>query len=518
MPAVRLSTNRRRRSSLAISYTAVKPGIYGINQRPVTFAPNVTPVSYVEPEAGSSSSSPEPSAAFESLFPPSEAPAKPPTRRRIPPGKRPSKGYIPRPPNAFMLFRADFVKQKHVPGSIETNHGSLSKIIGNCWRALPLEEKRVWEVKAKHAKAEHKVQYPEYRFKPVHNKNKDKKKDKPVTTLDDERRCEEVAQLLLEGKKGDELAAAVRHLDQRRHETPPVPAPVYHHRRSSSVPLPNDYYPHNFGYPLSMTPNIALPSLPFFSQQQSLSRAQSPVSSISRQHQQRLMLGQRRASSVDPNLMVRSWDIAPFNSPRELQRDHSPLPEADTSLFDPAFLDGFSSSFSSNSSTSSFPPSEFTGGAPQRGRAPAFSISDLLPTLPRLTGDGTVSPHDLYPPTQSQPSTAYSGSPPPLESSAVPVHAPQPQAPFGEMWNEFAGVGEMGTFPMHQEQEGYQHHQSEVQHTSQQHGQEGFDLGLGLGFAQQQPVMQEQDGFCSAQYGMDNLFGAPQVYGFHEYA
>jgi hypothetical protein len=29
-----------------------------------------------------------------------------------------------------MLFRADFVRQKHVPGSIETNHGSLSKIIG----------------------------------------------------------------------------------------------------------------------------------------------------------------------------------------------------------------------------------------------------------------------------------------------------------------------------------------------------------------------------------------------------
>ena len=27
-------------------------------------------------------------------------------------------GYIPRLPNAFMLFRADFVRQEHVPGSI----------------------------------------------------------------------------------------------------------------------------------------------------------------------------------------------------------------------------------------------------------------------------------------------------------------------------------------------------------------------------------------------------------------
>lgn len=38
--------------------------------------------------------------------------------------------HIPRPPNAFMLFRQNFVHQKHVPGSIETNDNSLSKIVG----------------------------------------------------------------------------------------------------------------------------------------------------------------------------------------------------------------------------------------------------------------------------------------------------------------------------------------------------------------------------------------------------
>ncbi|KAF8124564.1 high mobility group box domain-containing protein, partial [Boletus edulis] len=79
--------------------------------------------------------------------------------------------YIPRPPNAFMLFRADFVRQKHVPGLIETNHDSPSKIIGDCWRSLPLEEKRVWEIKAKQEKEAHSKRYPGYRFKPVHNKS-----------------------------------------------------------------------------------------------------------------------------------------------------------------------------------------------------------------------------------------------------------------------------------------------------------------------------------------------------------
>jgi hypothetical protein len=147
MPALRTSS-RRRRSSLAlrksvlsihlsfpkayhpVSMNPLKHSNHGIGQaspKGVTFAPNVTPVTFVEPDNDSLESDPE--SPTSSLFPPVATPA-PPSRKRCPPGKRRSQGYIPRPPNAFMLFRADFVRQKHVPGSIETNHGSLSKIIG----------------------------------------------------------------------------------------------------------------------------------------------------------------------------------------------------------------------------------------------------------------------------------------------------------------------------------------------------------------------------------------------------
>ncbi|KAJ7024496.1 hypothetical protein C8F04DRAFT_1301977 [Mycena alexandri] len=291
MPAVRLSSRRgsaigRRRSSLAI---AVKPGVYGYSTAPptsasaVTFAPNVTPISYSAP---SPTPSPYGSPSLTTdlplpLFPPSATPAPPPTRRRLPPGKRRSQGYVPRPPNAFMLFRADFVRQKHVPGSIETNHGSLSKIIGNCWRALPLAEKHIWETKAKHAKAEHKLKYPDYKFRPVHNKRgaagaasaanpaPPPPQPAPRTTSakgqlspqEDERRCEEVAALLLQGKKGEELASAVRDLDWRRqaelaHSTPsPVPA-AYHHQNSKyphPLQLDPHYYPHGPASPPSST-------------------------------------------------------------------------------------------------------------------------------------------------------------------------------------------------------------------------------------------------------------------------
>jgi len=235
--------NRRRSSHLAL-FVPAKAGIYGVQQRsmspasplsmlpprPISFAPNVTPGTYFDSEDTSpATSAPGSPTTHPKLFPPSETPAPPPARKRCPPGKRRSQGYIPRPPNAFMLFRADFVRQKHVPGSIETNHGSLSKIIGNCWKQLPLDEKKVWEARARQEKAAHKVLYPNYRFRPVHNKNKKRAADaadaakppkadtrRPEASPEEEIRCEEVTQLLLEGKKGEDLAQAVRALDDRR--------------------------------------------------------------------------------------------------------------------------------------------------------------------------------------------------------------------------------------------------------------------------------------------------------------
>ncbi|KAF5356843.1 hypothetical protein D9756_006803 [Leucocoprinus leucothites] len=243
------TANRRRRSyAMLIGLNPAKPGIYGTDlpppsQKPFMSAPNVTPVTYVEPEDGSFSP--------DSTIPPaSEIPSVGPARRRAPPRKCRSTSYIPRPPNAFMLFRADFVRQTHVPGSIETDHGSLSEIIGEA----------LLGIKAKHAKAEHKVKYPNYRLRPVHNKNKEKKKDKALPTPEDERLCEEVAQLLLEGKKGAELAEAVRNLDRIRSQTPVVqPVPLYTHRRSSSLSLPHNYYD---PYANIAIPSVFMPSRP----------------------------------------------------------------------------------------------------------------------------------------------------------------------------------------------------------------------------------------------------------------
>ncbi|KAF8638688.1 hypothetical protein AX17_002010 [Amanita inopinata Kibby_2008] len=484
MAPIRISTasqQRRRRSSLA-PFIPAKAGIYGIN-RPVTFAPNVTPGTFAEPEDYPETTFPQPPSPSSALFPPSELPTASSTRRRAPPGKRRSQGYIPRPPNAFMLFRADFVRQKHVPGSIETNHGSLSKIIGNCWRALPLEEKRVWEVKAKHAKAEHKARYPNYRFRPVHkNKEKDRKKEKPPSTMEDERRCEEVAQLLLEGKKGDELAAAMRDLERARSNTQTPSNPeyylqqhmqqgqhLYQHRRSSSVPLPNDYYPNFYsthtynggggngnGFSGGTT-DIALPLLPFFT----TSRPSSPVS-ISRQ--QRVMLGHRRSSSAGPFISNRSWTMPtslsmPPVSQHMFQQDNTPLPEVDASLFNPSWSNAFPTSATTPNNATSVgvdglesSQSPFSFNDIMSGLGPSQSPHDQgvvgpLDPAPLHLGAGEVvdgwmslglGPLDSHLESQveqveqvgsSKGSTAYSGSPEPSESGQSVLHAPRPQQP-----------------------------------------------------------------------------------------
>ncbi|PFH48244.1 hypothetical protein AMATHDRAFT_65996 [Amanita thiersii Skay4041] len=544
MAPIRISATalqRRRRSSLALTpFTPTKPGFYGIT-RPVTFAPNVTPVTFTETDSTSEGSL-DVDSAGSTLFPPSDDPTAAflsslsSSRRRAPPGKRRSQGYIPRPPNAFMLFRADFVRQKHVPGSIEANHGSLSKIIGNCWRALPLDEKRVWEVKAKHAKAEHKARYPNYRFKPVHNKNKDKKKDKTQPAPEDERRCEEVAQLLLEGKKGDELAAAVRNLDRLRSQTPtstvavaaPValPAasgfglggmsgmgPIYPHRRSLSVPPPSDFYflqHHNQQYA-----NVTLPSLPFFTGVGS--RPSSPVS-ISRQ--QRIMLGQRRPSSAGPAMLSRSWSSMMMGHSSSntldlesgvIQQDNTPLPEVDTSLF--------------NSSWSSSFPTANTNVAVAGEAADLFQFNDVLGAsgfvaphqqfAPRSPLDTTPSAHTaaVYTPVPedsgigagattdvdlqwmsmelaSQSSTVYSGSPEPAENLAamganLVLHAPQPQSQHSQQSLDLNNIGLDDLMFSSTQQHVAAFHSQQQSQSQQQQSYVDLDLGLDLeqGFA-----------------------------------
>ena len=158
--------------------------------------------------------------------------------------KRPD-DHIPRPPNAFILFRSSFIKNQHVSTGVETNHSTLSKIIGLTWQNMPHDERQIWHAKAKKALEDHRRKWPQYAFRPSHTKSKGGTEKRKVREVEpkDMKRCAKIAELLVEGKKGQELEDAIQEFDRThvpevitRFEAP-ITARAY--RRSSSAPIDN---------------------------------------------------------------------------------------------------------------------------------------------------------------------------------------------------------------------------------------------------------------------------------------
>jgi hypothetical protein len=211
----------------------------------IAFAPAVTPGTYTEEPSSIGSAGPSPS-----LFPSTLDGAGP---KKPGHGKKKADDHIPRPPNAFILFRSSFIKSRHVSTEVETNHSTLSKIIGLTWQNMPHEERQFWHSKAKMAQAEHKRKFPDYAFRPSHVKSKggagggggansEKRKVREVGPKD-MKRCAKIAQLLIEGKKGADLQAAVQEFDKNHVPTvvtrfdTPITARSF--RRSLSEPAPD---------------------------------------------------------------------------------------------------------------------------------------------------------------------------------------------------------------------------------------------------------------------------------------
>ncbi|EIW54790.1 uncharacterized protein TRAVEDRAFT_50926 [Trametes versicolor FP-101664 SS1] len=205
----------------------------------IAFAPNITPGTYNDPP------SPAEPCAESLLFPASDDCSAASRRAAAAHAKKKPENHIPRPPNAFILFRSSFIKQQHVSSEVETNHSTLSKIIGLTWQNLPHEERQVWHAKAKAALEEHKRKFPQYAFRPMHTKGKAPAEKRKVREVEpkDIKRCTKIAQLLVEGKKGRELDQAIQEFD--RVHVPEIvtrfeaPITARHYRRSSSAPAPD---------------------------------------------------------------------------------------------------------------------------------------------------------------------------------------------------------------------------------------------------------------------------------------
>lgn len=134
--------------------------------------------------------------------------SKPSTTPTKPGAKR-----IPRPRNAFMIYRSTVWAQQKIPTGIERDHRHISRIIGHCWNNLPEEEKRIWRGMAEEEKHEHSKKYPDYRYTPVIRTDKPIKRNVNRNGEKDKQRCKKVAELLLAGTEGSALESAVKELD-----------------------------------------------------------------------------------------------------------------------------------------------------------------------------------------------------------------------------------------------------------------------------------------------------------------
>lgn len=92
-----------------------------------TFAANMTPITY-STDPGTFELAPEATAPGAFMYSPPASPLLTTTKPSH--SKKKDASYIPRPPNAFILFRSSFIKAQHIPEKIEGNHSALSKIIG----------------------------------------------------------------------------------------------------------------------------------------------------------------------------------------------------------------------------------------------------------------------------------------------------------------------------------------------------------------------------------------------------
>ncbi|KAJ7034472.1 hypothetical protein C8F04DRAFT_574106, partial [Mycena alexandri] len=178
-------------------------------------------------------------------------PVEKPLRTRH--SRKQPEGHIPRPPNAFILFRSSFIRSQRVTPDVETNHSTLSKIIGLTWQNLPADERRVWQAKAAQGVEEHRRRFPKYAFRPVHQRDREGNLEKPKKkqnkrkvreqAVHDPERCAKIAELLGAGKHGHTLEAAMQEFDRQRvfnvgtRFEAPITATTY--RRSSSAPIPD---------------------------------------------------------------------------------------------------------------------------------------------------------------------------------------------------------------------------------------------------------------------------------------
>ncbi|KAJ7485177.1 hypothetical protein B0H11DRAFT_1152912 [Mycena galericulata] len=146
--------------------------------------------------------------------------------------KRPL-GHIPRPRNAFILFRCDYGRQNQRKLQ-DHDQNEVSRMVGNIWRNMTEDQKAPWLVLAEAEKKKHAALHPGYKYIPRNRKSKPTKE-----TVD--------KQLMREAEKAVEAEFVARVKEENSKNMVMVYYPpwatrrtlTYFARRASSCPPPD---------------------------------------------------------------------------------------------------------------------------------------------------------------------------------------------------------------------------------------------------------------------------------------
>ncbi|KDE08294.1 hypothetical protein MVLG_01557 [Microbotryum lychnidis-dioicae p1A1 Lamole] len=100
-----------------------------------------------------------------------------PIRKKKSHSRRMSEGHVPRPKNAFILYRAHVVADPGFVAAFRGQHNNISKVVGAMWQALPKEQTAIWHELAEEEKEAHAKQFPNYKYKPARPSPKKSKSD-----------------------------------------------------------------------------------------------------------------------------------------------------------------------------------------------------------------------------------------------------------------------------------------------------------------------------------------------------
>ncbi|KAG8808966.1 hypothetical protein FRB91_011992 [Serendipita sp. 411] len=160
------------------------------------------------------------------------------TERRRPPGKKNTDApHVPRPRNAFILFRSAFIEQKNGK-ELASKQQNVSRIAALVWKSMNSAEQDPWYKLAAEEKQAHYAANPGYTFQPSGRGDLKKKTRKPTTEpAIEEGSCKRIAELIINGVHGDDLVTAAKNEGvapyqkqegdrRRRRRDPAVPDPL----------------------------------------------------------------------------------------------------------------------------------------------------------------------------------------------------------------------------------------------------------------------------------------------------